>query len=79
MKRDTVAVAIALLALGGIVAAQGQTQKRFTGGRVTLVDQGSFFIGGVTEVTDFATAPGGPGGAAAASAPQQITIGLSHL
>ncbi len=80
MKRDTAAIAIALIALGGIVAGQGQTQKRFTGGRVTLEDQGSFFIGGVTKVTQFATVPPpGPAGAAAAPVPQQITIGQMYV
>ena len=84
MKRETVAIAIVLIALGATVAGQSQARKNFTGGRVTLEDQGSFFIGGVTKVTEFATPPGTPAGPPGAPippgpVPQQITIGQMYV
>src|SRR5688572_24041681 len=84
MKRESVSIAIVLIALGATVVAQSQAQKKFTGGRVTLEDQGSFFIGGVTKVTEFATPPGTPAGPPGASipkgpVPQQITIGQMYV
>jgi hypothetical protein len=58
--------------------AAGQTpQKKFMGGRVTIEDQGSFFIGGVTKVSEHAAAP--PGQTPPAPRPQQITIGQMYV
>jgi hypothetical protein len=84
MNRASGFVAIAVIALGATVAGQSQAQKKFTGGRVTLEDQGSFFIGGMTKVSDFATNPGTPAGPAGAATPagpvpQQITIGQMYV
>ena len=84
MKRERVFVAIVLIALGATVSGQSQVQKKFTGGRVTLEDQGSFFIGGVTKVTEHATPPGTPAGPPGAATPpgpvpQQITIGQMYV
>jgi len=62
------------------VAAYGQPPKRFMGGPVTLVDQGSFFIGGVTKVSEYATVPGAPPGQPVPQrTPQQITIGQMYV
>src|SRR5580765_7348854 len=75
------------------VAGQGpKAQKRFLGGPLVLEDQGSFFIGGVQKVTDFATlapapgtpgilptAPIQPGPPGATPAPHQITIGQMYV
>ena len=77
-------IAIVLIALAATVSGQSQVQKKFTGGRVTLEDQGSFFIGGVTKVTEFATPPGTPAGPPGAPTPpapvpQQITIGQMYV
>ena len=84
MKRESVSTVIVLIALAATVAGQSQAQKRFTGGRVTLEDQGSFFIGGMTKVTELATPPGTPAGPPGAPAPpapvpQQITIGQMYV
>jgi hypothetical protein len=50
------------------------------GGPVTLVDQGSFFIGGVTKVSEHAAVPGAPPGQPVpAQTPQQITIGQMYV
>ena len=58
----------------------GQAPQRFMGGPVTLEDQGSFFIGGVTKVSPYATVPGAPPGQRApAPAPQQITVGQMYV
>jgi hypothetical protein len=76
--------AIALLALAGIAAAadlQGQPapkMKRFLTKPLVLEDQGSFFIGGVPKVTNYASAPT-PNNPNAAPAPNQITIGQMYV
>ena len=76
--RRTLVVIAAVLAVGSAVA---QTpQKRFTGGPVTLIDQGSFFVGGVTKVSEWATVPGAPPGQPTPPrTPQQITIGQMYV
>ncbi len=72
-------IALAAAALTGDVSAQ-TPQKRFTGGPVTIADQGSFFIGGVTEISEFASIPGAPPGQTPpAPTPQQITIGQVYV
>jgi hypothetical protein len=79
MSRTLLATAVLLAAAA--VAAHAQTQqKRFTGGPVTLQDQGSFFVGGVTKVSEFATVPfAPPGQPAPPRTPQQITIGQMYV
>ena len=55
-------------------------QKRFTGGPVTLADQGSFFVGGVTKISEYAAIPGAPPGQPPPPpTPQQITIGQMYV
>jgi hypothetical protein len=72
-------LAAAVLACAATAAAQ-TPQKRFTGGPVTLADQGSFFIGGVTKISEFAAIPGAPPGQTPpAPTPQQITIGQMYV
>ncbi len=76
--------ALALAAFAGLAvihdAAAQTPQKRFTGGPVTLADQGSFFIGGVTKISEFASIPGAPPGQTPpAPTPQQITIGQMYV
>jgi hypothetical protein len=54
-------------------SAQGaQRHKRFLTGPLTIEDQGSFFIGGVQKVTNYAGSP-------TAGAPNQITIGQMYV
>jgi hypothetical protein len=71
-------VALAVTAYG-----QGQTPKKFLGGPLTIEDQGSFFVGGVQKVTDYAVVPPPPGPGVAPNAappgPQQITIGQMYV
>jgi hypothetical protein len=72
-------VTAALLVVAAL-PAHGQGHKRFMGGPVTLEDQGSFFIGGVAKISEYATVPGAPPGQAAPPrTPQQITIGQMYV
>ena len=72
-------------ALGLIVAicalpADAQPPHRFMGGPVTLEDQGSFFVGGVTKITEYASTPNAPPGQPTPGpTPQQITIGQMYV
>ena len=74
---------LALAAIAAVAVthdAAAQAPKRFTGGPVTIVDQGSFFIGGQTKITEHASIPGGPPGQTPpAPTPQQITIGQVYV
>jgi hypothetical protein len=72
----TVAVFVVTLAAG--LTAQGQ--KRMMGGQLVLEDQGSFFIGGVAKISDYATIPFAPAGQPTPPpTPQQITIGQMYV
>jgi hypothetical protein len=68
-----------------VASVSGQTSqkpRKFLGGPLVIEDQGSFFIGGVPKITDFAGAPGPPPpGAPPAQGPtpQQITIGQMYV
>src|SRR6187401_194966 len=74
---------IVLGALASNVSAQKPKSKKFLTGPLTIEDQGSFFIGGVPKVTEYAApapAAGAPAAAvAAASAPHQITVGQMYV
>jgi len=72
-------LAIAIVAFS--LSAHAQPPHPFMGGPVTLEDQGSFFVGGVTKITEYASAPFVPPGqtAPAAPTPQQITIGQMYV
>ena len=69
----------------GVLASNvsAQKSKKFLTGPLTIEDQGSFFIGGVPKVTEYAApapAAGAPAAAvAAASAPHQITVGQMYV
>ena len=66
----------ALLAMAGIAAAgDAPKMKKFLTKPLVIEDQGSFFVGGVPKVTDFATVPG-PNQTAV---PNQITIGQMYV
>jgi len=80
MTRIIAALVLVLMGPLTQLSAQGQPQKRFMGGPVTIVDQGSFFIGGVTKVSEHAAVPfAPPGQATPAPTPQQITIGQMYV
>ena len=72
-------VSALLLAVTCPTAAQ-TPQKKFMAAPVTIEDQGSFFIGGMTKVTDYAAVPFAPQGQTPpARVPQQITIGQMYV
>jgi len=71
-------VALVLVTLAASVSAQ--SPKRMMGGQLVLEDQGSFFIGGVPKISEFATVPvAPPGQQAPPPTPQQITIGQMYV
>src|SRR5262245_27846214 len=78
-------VALLVVAMIAGVSGQSQAPKKFLGGPLVIEDQGSFFVGGVQKITDYATvapppAPGAPAPAAPAGpTPQQITIGQMYV
>jgi hypothetical protein len=78
-------VAVLVVALVATASGQSQAPKKFLGGPLTIEDQGSFFVGGVQKVTEYAVVPGPPPPGAAAPAtpppitPQQITIGQMYV
>src|SRR5437016_9340163 len=85
-------VIVFLLAGATVLAEDGNKTKKFLSAPLVIEDQGSFFIGGVPKVTDYATlppAPGTPGilptaaiqpgSPAATPAPHQITIGQMYV
>ena len=79
MIRVRVFTSVMLLAVAATAAAQSP-QKKFMAAPVTIEDQGSFFIGGVTKVTEHAAIPfAPPGQSAPAPVPQQITIGQMYV
>ena len=72
-------VSALLLAVTCPTAAQ-TPQRKFMAAPVTIEDQGSFFIGGTTKVTDYAAAPfAPPGQTPPPPVPQQITIGQMYV
>jgi hypothetical protein len=81
--RGAARVAILLLAMAVTVSGQtSQTPKRFLGGPLVIEDQGSFFVGGVQKITDYAVVPAAPPGSTAPAppaTPQQITIGQMYV
>jgi hypothetical protein len=83
--RHPLFLTLVLVALAASVSAQDAAKpKKFLGGPLTIEDQGSFFVGGVTKITTHATAPPAPApGANAAPLPaptsQQITIGQMYV
>jgi hypothetical protein len=69
-------VSILLLALAGNLAAQeGQKVKKFLTKPLVIEDQGSFFVGGVPKVTDYAVVPA----ADQRPSPNQIMVGQMYV
>jgi hypothetical protein len=68
-------LALVIVSSAGIMA-QDTSRKKFLKKPLVIEDQGSFFIGGVPKVTNYATLPGpnNPTGA-----PNQITIGQMYV
>ena len=83
--RSAASVAVLVVALAVTASGQtSQTPKKFLGGPLAIEDQGSFFVGGVQKVTDYAASRRRPRPGAAAPTPpppvpQQITIGQMYV
>jgi hypothetical protein len=77
------AILLIIIVMATSVAGQvGQKPKKFLTGPLVIEDQGSFFIGGVPKVTDYATLPPAPSaraGTTAPTVPHQITIGQMYV
>src|ERR1700722_11310289 len=67
-----------LASLGNAASPDGPTVKRFLTKPLVIEDQGSFFIGGVPKVTQYATVPA-PGAASQELVTDQITIGQMYV
>ena len=79
MRQRSVWILMMCVALAATLDGQSP-QKKFMAGPVTIEDQGSFFIGGVTKVSEHAAVPFAPPGQPAATpTPQQITIGQMYV
>jgi hypothetical protein len=80
MTRESVVSGLLVAAMAVTLSAQAPT-KRFLTGPLTIEDQGSFFIGGVQKIADYAGVPPppAPGAAAAAVVPHQVTIGQMYV
>src|ERR1700722_10893349 len=75
-KRMVLGPVVCLLIAVSANASDPETkQKRFLTKPLVIEDQGSFFIGGVQKVTNYATVPG----ANQTAAPNQITIGQMYV
>src|SRR5690242_17901766 len=79
MKHFQFLFPIALLVAAGTVTAEDTPRvKKFLSKPLVIEDQGSFFIGGVPKVTNYASAPT-PNNPNQAPAPNQITIGQMYV
>jgi len=54
--RTLAALVVLLGVLTPAVSGQSTTPKKFLGGPLVIEDQGSFFVGGVKKITDYASA-----------------------
>jgi hypothetical protein len=71
--------AVLLLAVAaGAATLEAPKMKKFLTKPLVIEDQGSFFIGGVPKVTNYATPPG-PATATQPTGPSQITIGQMYV
>jgi hypothetical protein len=81
MRQRTLFIVVLILITAAAVSAQQAAKaKKFLSKPLVIEDQGSFFIGGVPKVTNYATA--GPPTAAnpnTAATPNQITIGQMYV
>src|SRR5262252_8129362 len=67
-----------LSTIGTLAAEDGPKTKKFLTKPLLIEDQGSFFIGGVPKVTNYATLPA-PGSPNPALVPNQIMIGQMYV
>ena len=79
MTRETAVAALMVVAMAATLSAQAPV-KRFLTAPLTIEDQGSFFIGGIQKITDYAgVLPVPAPGAAAPVVPHQVTIGQMYV
>src|SRR6516164_4541773 len=79
MKLLLVSLVFALTLAVGIGTAEDTPKvKKFLTKPLVIEDQGSFFIGGVAKVTNYASAPS-PNVPSSADVPNQITIGQMYV
>jgi hypothetical protein len=80
MTRETAVSALMVVAMAATLSGQAPA-KRFLTAPLTIEDQGSFFIGGIQKITDYAGVPPvpAPGAAAAPVVPHQVTIGQMYV
>jgi hypothetical protein len=80
MKRETAVSALMVVAMAATLSAQAPA-KKFLTAPLTIEDQGSFFIGGIQKITDYAGVPPVPAPVAAAAPvmPHQVTIGKMYV
>ena len=72
-------LSILLFALTGGAAAEDASKiKKFLTKPLVIEDQGSFFVGGVPKITNYATAPP-PNAPSQPPAPNQIMIGQMYV
>src|SRR5437899_12998041 len=71
-------VIVFLLAGATVLAEDGNKTKKFLTKPLVIEDQGSFFIGGVPKVTEYATLPA-PNSPNQALTPNQIMIGQMYV
>src|SRR5262245_66642712 len=64
--------------VANVVAQNGSKTKKFLKKPLLIEDQGSFFIGGVPKVTNYATLPA-PNSPNQALTPAQITVGPMYV
>jgi hypothetical protein len=80
MRHKNLLSAILLVLMVTSVTAQNSKTKKFLTKPLVIEDQGSFFIGGVPKVTNYATAaPATAANPNPAPAPNQITIGQMYV
>ena len=77
MRKTCLAVLILAIA-GGLPAQDSKKMKKFLSKPLVIEDQGSFYVGGVPKVTNYAAAPA-PGPNQTALQPAQITIGQMYV
>ena len=79
MRQFTVGLISTLSLVAGIAAAEDAPKvKRFLTKPLVIEDQGSFFIGGVPKVTNYASTPP-PNNPNQVPQPNQITIGQMYV
>jgi len=81
MKYLIAAALLLPIAHAAIVGQEGQKTKKFLTKPLVIEDQGSFFIGGVPKVTNYATmqTQAAPATATQPAGPSQITIGQMYV